>query len=372
MTQKEAIDILKMGHNVFLTGKAGSGKTYLLNQYINYLKDRRVGVAVTASTGIAATHIGGVTIHSWSGIGIKDKLTEQDIDVLEQRPYLWKRFENTKVLVIDEASMLHPHLLDMINSVCKAFKRNKEPFGGMQVVLCGDFFQLPPIRRGQQWTEENRGQQQTEKIQIATGNGFACDSSAWAELDPHICYLKEQHRQTDQDFLDVLNEIRDNAVGEKTMNKLRGRYKKDPEGVKTPTKLYTHNVDVDEINNKELDKIDGKKYEYEMKSRGSKALVLSLKKSCLAPENLILKKGAAVMFVKNNYEKGYVNGTTGEVIDFSYNDYPVVKIHSGLPAEVPARTTVQSGRSAQAGRKITVEPADWMIEEEGRIKAQIN
>lgn len=333
MTQKEAIDILKMGHNVFLTGKAGSGKTYLLNQYIEYLKERGVGVAVTASTGIAATHIGGVTIHSWSGIGIKDKLTERDIDSMEQKPYLWKRFENTRVLVIDEVSMLHPHLLDMIDRVCKAFKRSIEPFGGMQVVLCGDFFQLPPIARG------------NEKI------NFVNKSQAWCDMNLHICYLQEQHRQTDPSFLEVLNEIRSNAVSEKTMNKLRGRYKKDPEGVKIPTRLYTHNIDVDEINARELEKINGKKYEYEMKSRGSKALVLGLKKSCLAPQNLALKKSAIVMFVKNNYEKGYVNGTTGEVIDFSYNDYPVVKISSG--------------------RKIIAEPASWMIEEEGKVKAEI-
>ena len=333
MTQKEAIDILKMGHNVYLTGKAGSGKTYLLNQYINYLKDRRVSVAVTASTGIAATHIGGVTIHSWSGIGIKDKLTDRDIDSMEQKPYLWKRFENTKVLVIDEVSMLNAERLDMIDRVCKAFKRNENPFGGMQVVLCGDFFQLPPITRG------------SGEI------SFVNKSQAWCDMNLHICYLQEQYRQTDPSFLDVLNEIRSNSVSEKTMNKLRSRYKKDPEGIEIVTRLYTHNVDVDEINNKELEKIDGKKYEYEMKSAGSKALVLGLKKSCLAPEKLFLKKGAAVMFVKNNYEKGYVNGTTGEVVDFSYNNYPVVKINSG--------------------RKIIVEPENWMIEEDGKIKAEI-
>ena len=103
--------------------------------------------AVTASTGIAATHIGGVTIHSWSGVGIKDTLDERDIEHLVSKEHLYKRFEKAKVLVIDEVSMLSSRLFDSVERVCRAMKRNEEPFGGMQVVLSGDFFQLPPISR---------------------------------------------------------------------------------------------------------------------------------------------------------------------------------------------------------------------------------
>src|SRR6266576_2685218 len=107
MTQKEALDILKLGHNVFLTGPAGSGKTYLLNQYIKYLKENKIPVGVTASTGIAATHMGGTTIHSWSGIGIRDEITSKDLGDLMKRAYLRKNLQRTKVLIIDEISMLH-------------------------------------------------------------------------------------------------------------------------------------------------------------------------------------------------------------------------------------------------------------------------
>ena len=106
MTQAEGLNILKMGHNVFLTGSAGSGKTYVLNAYIKYLREHSVDVAVTASTGIAATHMGGMTIHAWSGIGIRDFLSDYDIDRMEEKKYLWDRFEKVKVLVIDEISML--------------------------------------------------------------------------------------------------------------------------------------------------------------------------------------------------------------------------------------------------------------------------
>jgi nucleoside-triphosphatase THEP1 len=135
MTQKEALDILKMGHNAFVTGAAGSGKTHLINEYIGYLKKQGVGVGITASTGIAATHMGGTTIHAWSGLGIRDKLTDRDIDELEERSYLWNRYKDTSVLIIDEISMLHDFRLDLVDKLARSFKRNDKPFGGMQVSL---------------------------------------------------------------------------------------------------------------------------------------------------------------------------------------------------------------------------------------------
>src|SRR4051812_732834 len=101
MTQKDALDILKLGHNVYLTGSAGSGKTYLLNQYIDYLKQYDVSVAITASTGIAASHMDGVTIHSWSGLGVRASLTPYDFEAMEEKRYLWDRFQKAKVLIID-------------------------------------------------------------------------------------------------------------------------------------------------------------------------------------------------------------------------------------------------------------------------------
>ena len=155
MTQAEALDILKMGKNVFLTGPAGSGKTHVVNAYVHYLKSHAVDVAVTASTGIAATHIGGQTIHSWSGLGIRDMLSDRDIDDMMQKQYLYKRFEKTKVLVVDEVSMLHHFRLDLVEWICRQMKHNDKPFGGMQVILCGDFFQLPPVTRGAPQNQSN-------------------------------------------------------------------------------------------------------------------------------------------------------------------------------------------------------------------------
>ena len=147
MKQKEAIDIMKAGYNVFLTGAAGSGKTYALNEFVEYLRDSNLNVGVTASTGIAGTHLGGVTIHSWSGIGIRDTLTDKDIDTLMQKELLHRRYNKVDVLIIDEVSMLHAYQLDMVNYLAQAFRQDLRPFGGIQVILSGDLFQLPPVSR---------------------------------------------------------------------------------------------------------------------------------------------------------------------------------------------------------------------------------
>ncbi len=333
MTQKEALDILKMGHNAFITGAAGSGKTHLLNEYIKYLKDNDVDIGITASTGIAASHMGGQTIHAWSGIGVRDSLSPYDIEGLEERSYLWKRFERAKVLIIDEISMLHHFRLDLVEQILRSFKRNNEPFGGLQVVFCGDFFQLPPVSR--------QGEQEAF---------FAYHSRSWKELSPKICYLNEQHRQNDSSFLEILNSIRGNSVSDKIKGKLLSRHKKIKEDVDGLTKIYTHNADVDMENERELENLSGRIFEYKMINKGHEFLSETLKKGCLSPENLRLKKNARVIFTKNNFECGYVNGTQG-----------IVTACDGSGIKV--RTL--------GGKTIEVPLATWVIEEDGKIKAEI-
>lgn len=332
MTQDQALDILKAGRNVYLTGAAGSGKTHVLNEYIRYLKHRGVGVGVTASTGIAATHLGGTTIHSWSGIGVKETLSPYDIDQLTQKEHLAKRFGKTRVLVIDEISMLPPKMFDTIDQVCRAMKRSEKPFGGLQVVLSGDFFQLPPIVR-------DGGPVQ-----------FVNASRAWREMDIRVCYLDEQFRQSDRDLEDILNEMRGGDVSEKTRRVLERHYDHVlPDGV-VPTRLYTHNADVDSENDAKLATLPGEAMEFEMHTKGKAHLVEALKKGILAPETLRLKEGAVVMFVKNNFDAGYVNGTLGVVEDLS-GEAPIVKTF--------------------LGDRIPVLPATWVVEEHDKVLAQV-
>lgn len=355
MTQKEAFEILKMGHNVFLTGAAGSGKTYLLNQYVSHLKKHNAEVAITASTGIAATHLNGITLHSWSGIGINDNLTEKDLKIIAEKKDIYKRVSKTKVLIIDEVSMLHSFRLDFVDKICKLAKQNLRPFGEIQIILCGDFFQLPPVTRAPFKKEEevNRSSflRNNETNENSEENNFAYKSEIWQNMNLKVCYLDNQFRHIDNELIKILNDIRNNNVGENTLIPLRKRYNQEVKISVNPTKLYAHNIDADGINQNELAKISGLPRVYITQTSGAKPLIKSLIRSCLAPQKLELKISAPVIFVKNNLEGKYVNGTLGKIIGFNSDNMPVVE--------------------TAAGKKIYVEPAEWKIEENGKVKAKI-
>jgi ATP-dependent exoDNAse (exonuclease V) alpha subunit len=347
MTQQDALDLLKLGYNVFLTGPAGSGKTYLLNQYISYLEEHGVGVAVTASTGIAATHLEGQTIHSWSGIGVRDSLADDELSKIISNKRIERNLKKTKVLVIDEVSMLHPHQLDMVERVMRHALDFTKPFGGVQVILSGDFFQLPPVSR------EDRG---------GGDKKFAYECDSWNGGDFKICYLHEQFRQQEDELLTILNTIRSGKAGENVKVPLRTRYKKDPTYAKAsagkarmsicPTKLYARNMNVDQINQVELEKLEGVEKTFYMQTHGFSTLVDALKRNCLAPEELHLKIGAEVMFVKNSISGAYVNGTRAVVVDFDKVDrWPIVETFSG--------------------QTITVQPDEWRLEENGTVRATL-
>ena len=346
MTQEQALSILKTGANVFLTGAPGSGKTHTVNEYVAFLRSRGVEPAITASTGIAATHIGGMTIHSWSGIGIKTKLDKDDLKGIATSDYIAKRVARAKVLVIDEVSMLAPEMLSMVDAVCREIKKSTEPFGGIQVVLVGDFFQLPPIVK-----REVEDGSQGSLIEEPAGR-FAYDSLAWAKANPVVCYLTEQHRQDDSIFLGLLFAIRSNTFGGEHLVHLETRKIELHAAPENTPKLFSHNVDVDRVNGEMLATLPGKAHAFAMSSQGPYALSSALQRGCLSPEELSLKVGAAVMFTKNNPKEGFANGTLGTVEGFDeLDDFPVIKTRNG--------------------RRITVEPMDWTVEENGKVRARI-
>ncbi len=325
MNQSLALNILKSWRNVFLTGQAGAGKTYVINQYIKRLRACDIAVAITASTGIAATHIGGVTIHSRAGIGIKEHLTDHDMELIQQKEHLHKNITKAKVLIIDEISMISANTLDMVDRVVQMIRRDGRPFWWLQVILVGDFFQLPPVTSSQDINNTKR---------------FAFASKVWKTLDLAICYLHTQHRQSEWDFTTLLNELRKWNPSEKSIALLKTRLYQDINHT-NPVQLYTHNIDVDRINSEKLEELTGDEEAYIATGVWDKKLLDTIKKSMLAPEVLYLKVWAQVIFVKNNPGKWYYNGTTGEVISFHKTTwYPLVKTSTWdvIVAEPEARS----------------------------------
>lgn len=334
MNQGLALEIMLSGESVFLTGAAGSGKTYLLNQFIHLAKSDGKHVSVTATTGLAATHLGGTTIHSWSGIGISDSISDGFADHISKGRR--EIIEKTDVLIIDEVSMLHDYRLDMVDEACRLVRKKPDaPFGGIQVVMSGDFFQLPPINRGD-----------------SRAGGFVVFSEVWRELDPVVCYLEEQHRQDDSVLIEILSAMRTGDIRRRHAEILLERVDIHPDDDTQLTELHTRNVDVDTINMAKLEAVDGEEVDYEQTTTGSENYVESLQRSVLAPAVLRLKKGALVMAVKNSLDRKYVNGSIGIIDDFDpATDYPIVQFHNG--------------------RTVTMQPDTWELRDGDKKRASI-
>ena len=333
MDQELALAILLSGKSALLTGAAGTGKTYLLNKFIVHARAIGKKVSVTATTGLAATHLGGNTIHSWSGIGVADELPNNFVERMSKTRK--EVIGKTDVLIIDEISMLHDFRLDMVDEVCRAVRETDEPFGGIQVVLSGDFFQLPPINRG-----------------TSRDGGFVVTSRVWQELDPVILYLDRQYRQDDDQLLEILSALRSNDIRRHHAESLIARTEIDlPD--EDITELHTVNVDVDRINSDRLSSLEGDNHRFEQTSTGSKVYVENLQRSVLAPSSLDLKLGALVMAVKNSPNKTYANGSIGLVVDFEpLTEYPIVQFRNG--------------------NEVTMVPDTWEMRDGERKRASIS
>ena len=334
MKQDIALEVLLDGHSALLTGPAGTGKTYLLNQFIKYAKAEGKHVSVTATTGLAATHLGGNTIHAWSGIGVADDVHPGFVDHMSKTRR--ETIEKTDILIIDEISMLHDYRLDMVDEVCRLVRRKDEPFGGIQVIMSGDFFQLPPVNR-----------------QGGRVGGFVVSSKVWQELDPAIIYLTEQHRQDDELLLEILTALRAGDIRRHHAEQLLARAEVEPDDPDTITELHTVNIDVDTINHSKLAALDTEERSFQQFTTGSANYVETLQRSVLAPSELVLRKGALVMSVKNSPQRTYVNGSIGVVTDFEPGtDYPIVEFRSG--------------------RTVTMVPDSWELRDGDKKRASIS
>lgn len=324
--QLEVVKSFEQGNNLFITGGAGSGKSYLLS----FLKRNYAGLGleVTASTGIAAVNIGGSTIHSWAGIGLANLPIAQIIENLlsPKLARVRRKIRRARALAIDEISMISAEVFEILNKVFQAVRENDEPMGGIQILLFGDFLQLPPVNRG------------------GANFNFCFDSQTWRDLNLQSFVLDGSFRQSDETFVKILNNLRIGNLNKSDREILESRIAIEDISAIRPTILTTHNLKVEQINSLELKKIPREEIVHQAEYFGEPAKIEFLKKNCLAPELLSLKVGAQVMMIKNTYQKeGIINGSLGIIRDFSpRKNYPVVEF---------------------SNKKIlTIAPEEWLIE----------
>jgi ATP-dependent DNA helicase PIF1 len=307
--QQNVIDLIKEGKNVFISGSGGTGKTYLLNA----IKQIIPNVHLTATTGIAAVHIHGRTIHSWSGI----KLGNLPISQLKFDSSLCSKIRNTKILAIDEISMLSADTFDLINEVVKKIRKSENPFGNIQLIIFGDFHQLRPV-----------------------SGDYCFNSNTWKELQFVNIILKKVFRQSDEIFIDLLTHVRCGDLKQSHIDILTNRISICGDEIQ-PTVLVSHNAQADLINKNELHKISGKMYTYKAKYRGIESKIEFLKKNCLAYDQLEIKNGCKVMMIKNTYsDQGIINGSVGIIKDIQI--YPIVLFENGVEIKIiPELWTVE-------------------------------
>lgn len=317
-----AFDSVLQGHNVFVTGVAGTGKSYWLN-YLN--KNSGLNLKITATTGIAAVNVKGQTIHSFAGVGLAKGSKDDVLKSIKKAGS--KRIKKCRVLVIEEISMMSDDLFVKLDYCFRGIRKSDKPFGGVQLVVLGDFLQLPPIKRGNNHRKFNA---------TNYSNLFCFETQLWRDCNFVAVELTKVYRQSEQDFVDLLNNVRTGTCTElnlKTLEACIYDAKKVPSDIK-PVVLTSKNARCDKINGDELDKIDKEIKSYHVRATGTDWKIKSLIKDSKIVEHLELKVGAQVMLTVNlDQPRGLVNGSTGVVTKFK-NGNPVVKFTNGRHEEI--------------------------------------
>ena len=324
--QQKAYKSIQEGKNIFLTGPAGTGKSYLLHHMVTETKRR---IALTAMTGCAALLISTPTIkaktlHSWAGIGLGKESVAELTRKIRASYLTLKKWMCTELLVVDEISMMTPELLEKLNQIGKILRKSEKPFGGMQVLFVGDFFQLPPISR--------EGDVK-----------FVFESPQWSEIIQETIELTVINRQKDPEFQALLQEARKGKLSASSVTLLKSRMVGwESEEIK-PTMLYSRRTDVDRINSEYLRELKGERRTYQ-----AKFVIASKAPAGTTPpyeDNPIVKKmdadasyitqldvavGAQVMLIVNlDIDEGLANGSRGVITAFTETGLPIVKFKNG-------------------------------------------
>jgi len=319
--QLECFNAMKNGKNVFITGGGGVGKSYLIRIFRNWFFNKKY-LGITSTTGISALEIGGTTIHSYLGLGLGKDNSENLYNKIRRNKFIFNKWRIIKTLIIDEVSMLQPKLLEVIEEVARMIRCNDKPFGGIQLIFCGDFCQLPCIN----------------------SNSFCFETEVWKTLNFTIFYLKKSYRQDDIELFELLNECRLGNLSEKSIKILSSRNidigdKKDISPVK-PTKLFAINKSVDELNINEISlllKNTKEYYQYQIEVINQKVsddyIIKYIQNMNIYESTVCI--GTQVMITANiDIEGGIVNGSRGVITGFEWNDkqdskIPLIKIKNG-------------------------------------------
>lgn len=314
--QQQAIDAVRKGHNVFISGCAGTGKSFLIAHLM-----RVHAASLVSTTGASALSIGGKTLHSWAGIGLGNGAVAELCEKVQKNYRAKMRWLYCRALVIDEVSMLPAELFDKLDQIGRKIRRTDAPFGGIQIILVGDFFQLPPV---------------SGDVDVP----FTFKAQCWPQLQLDIVILQQQFRQADSTFIELLSRARVGQLLPADIDLLNTRVKANLSrtvngATVEPTRLYCRKNNVESVNLLHLQRCEGTTHVYQMASSGLPAAVEKLRKNCPAPATLHLRLGAQVMFLVNSAEDGLVNGSRGVVVEFLESGTPVVQF---VDCRVPVAT----------------------------------
>ncbi|EKD14806.1 DNA repair and recombination protein pif1 [Drepanopeziza brunnea f. sp. 'multigermtubi' MB_m1] len=377
--QQKVLDlVVNQSKSVFFTGSAGTGKSVLMRAIIAELRRKYMRepdrIAVTASTGLAACNIGGVTLHSFGGIGLGKEEVPVLVKKIRRNAKAKNRWIRTKILIVDEISMVDGDLFDKLEGIARAMRNNGRPFGGIQLVITGDFFQLPPVPDFENKTR---------------GAKFAFDAGTWPTAIHHTIGLTEVFRQKDPVFANMLNEMRLGKITDETIAAFKKLSRPIPyEDGLAATELFPTRNEVENSNAFRMRNLQGQSMKFEARDTGTImdiAMRDKLLSNMMAPKVLELKKGAQVMLIKN-MDDGLVNGSLGTVMAFM--DEKTFEMYDKRPElfqkeDDPELKSIRPQGTGMAYplvkfavadgsyREILVQPEEWKVElPSGEVQAQ--
>jgi ATP-dependent DNA helicase PIF1 len=348
--QNNAFQCMKNGHNTFLTGPGGTGKSFLLKCFIEWYKlekeHERSKIYITSTTGLSSLLIDGITINRYCGIGTGEKPVQELFTKINKLAQVKKRWNETGVLIIDEISMMSADLFDKLEILAKKIRKNDLPFGGIQVILSGDFLQLPPVK----------------------SVNFCFNAFSWNLVINHTFYFDEIIRQDNHLLQKVLNKIRVGIIDDEVKSLLNSCLNRELTNINgiIPTLLFSRKNMVSEFNEKELEKIINSnienhefiaKYQFSKKvSETAKEYLKDLiNQQYQIEEKIILSKFSQVMLNINLPEKGLANGSRGIIIDFnSANNNPIVKFLNNTELEIAMHEYTLDGDNGEVVKKIQI------------------